>query len=137
MDGTLPKDFPDEDCTKLTLGNEKGFVEEVKTMKTIECTSDPDRELVRKWMELHGPGKKGYIPWCKDGDYSKQTPDSDFPVFWGGWDTAPTHSQCHGFEERDIDPRFYHGRSSYAFNARTGEPWRGVKMQRMSMFVGS
>ena len=84
--------------TKILI-NKEGKVEDVKSRKPIEVLSDPDHPLVRNWMELHGPGKAGYNPWCKEGDYSKRTPDSDFSVFGGGWDKPPTYAEYNGSEE--------------------------------------
>ncbi len=70
---TLPQNTPDDECLKLTLRNKDGKVEVVKTKKLAEVISDPDHDLVRQWMEERGPGKEGYLPWCKEGDYSKRT----------------------------------------------------------------
>ena len=109
VEDTLPPDFPDDQCMKLTLRNKDGKVENVKCRKFVEVISDPDHDLIRKWMGEHGPGKEGHIPRCKEGDFSKRHADADFPVFRGGWDKEPTHAEYHGFEERVIDPRFYGG----------------------------
>ena len=104
----------------------------MKTKKLTEVISDPDSDLVRQWMEEHGPGKPGCIPWCKEGDYSRRYEDADFAGFRGGWERDPTFDEYHGFGQWNFDPRFYNGRSRLAFSAIDGGPLFGTRMPGMA-----